>query len=50
MLNFLDIPYELPFNTLVIVRASAKNSFGWGQTSVQNTIGAFTRKLPVTMG
>ena len=50
MLNLLNTPYELPFNTLVIVRATAQNSFGWGQTSVQNTIGAYTRKLPVTMG
>jgi hypothetical protein len=41
--------FGLAFDTLVAVRASARNSYGWGMPSPANTVGARTRRVPDQM-
>lgn len=42
-------PYSYTFDSLVLVRISAYNSFGWGSTSTVNSSGAKIRRIPDTM-
>lgn len=39
----------MTFDTLVEVRASARNSYGWGSTSTTNVVGAHARTKPNQM-
>jgi hypothetical protein len=42
-------PYLVEFDEVVVVRVSAKNSYGWSATSTPNTIGAQIRRKPDQM-
>jgi hypothetical protein len=42
-------PFSLAFDALVEVRASARNSYGWGTASDATTVGARIRREPDTM-
>jgi hypothetical protein len=43
----LQATYSLPFDSLVVVRATAENSYGYATlASPVNTVGAFIRRVP----
>jgi hypothetical protein len=49
MTTLRSAPHSLPFDALVAVRLAARNSYGWGATSAENTGGARIRVEPSQM-
>jgi len=43
------LSYNLAYPQLIVVRASAYNTFGWGDTSPINTVGATIKTEPTQM-
>lgn len=43
-------PYNLPFDSIVVVRLQARNFFGFGLKSTPNTEGVRIRRIPSKMG
>lgn len=49
MNDLTSAPWSYTVDTLIVVRISAYNTYGWGLTSTPNTSGATARTVPSQM-